>query len=127
MHRLALIVLAAGLLAAPAFCGEAEGKGEGGRGPRHGMVIKFVLDHAKELALTDDQKDKIEALVKEHEARKGEGRPEPKRGEGRPEGKAEGKHRGPLADILTEEQGAKLHELLKANRPEGKKESEDKP
>ena len=122
MHRVALVVA---FLALPLFGGEAEGKGEGPRPPRPGMVIKFVLDHAQELALTDDQKAKIEVLVKEHAGKKPEGRPEGKP-EGRPEGKPEskdGRHgKGPLADILTEEQSAKLKELLKANRPERKEE-----
>jgi len=122
MHR---VVLVLAFLALPLFGGEADGKGEGPRPPRPGMVIKFVLDHAQELALTDDQKAKIEALVKEHAGKRPEGRPEGKP-EGRPEGKPEGKDgrhgKGPLADILTEEQSAKLKELLKAGRPDRKEE-----
>jgi len=131
MHRVALLVLVAGVLAFPVVAGEAgkggpkaEKKDEGRRGPPMGMIGKFILDHAKELALTDEQKAKIEAFLKEH---KPEGRPE-----GRPEGKkpdgekAEGKHgKGPFADILTEEQRAKLHELLKAARPEKKEREAD--
>jgi len=131
VHRLALLALVAGVLAFPVVAGEAEKdgpkaekKGEGRRGPPMGMIGKFILDHAKELALTDEQKAKIEAFLKEHKP--GEGRPE-----GRPpEGKGpEGKHgKGPFADLLTEEQRAKLHELLKVARPEKKeKETEEKP
>lgn len=122
MHRVALALV---FLALPLFGGEAEGKGESPRPPRPGMVIKFVLDHAQELVLTDDQKAKIEALVKEHAGKRPEGRPEGKP-EGRPEGKPEGKDgrhgKGPLADILTEEQSAKLKEMLKAGRPDRKEE-----
>ena len=123
-----IIILLAVLLAVPAFGAEAEGKDGGPRPPKPGMVIKFVLDHATELVLTDDQKAKIEALVKDHEARKGD---EPKKEgpppEGRPEGKMERRRGGPLMDILTEEQNAKLRELLKANRPERSEPKKDRP
>ena len=126
MHRVALLVLVAGLLALPVVAGEAEKDGprpekkdEGRRGPPMGMVGKFILDHAQELTLTDEQKAKIENWLKDH-----------KPPEGRPEGKKpEGRHgKGPFADILTEEQRTKLHELLKAARPEKKeKEADAKP
>jgi len=131
MHRVALLVLVAGILAMPIVAGEAEKDGpkaerkrEGHRGHPMGMIGKFILDHAKELALTDKQKAKIEAFLKDHKP--GEGKPE-----GRPpEGKGpEGRHgKGPFANLLTEEQKAKLHELLKSARPEKKeKETEEKP
>ena len=123
LHRMSWLVLAV-VLALPAFGGEAE-KGDGPRRPRPGMILKFVMDHAQDLGLTDEQKQKIETLIKERADKKPpEGRPE---GEGRPEDKPEGREgrhgKGPLADILTEEQNAKLRELLKAGRPERK----DKP
>jgi len=128
VHRVTLLVLVAGLLALPVVAGEAEKDGpkaekkdEGRRGPPAGMIAKFILDHAQELALTDDQKAKIEEWAKEH---KPEGKPEGKKPEGE---KAEGKHgKGPFADILTEEQRAKLHELLKAARPERKGKEDEK-
>ena len=132
LHRMAWLALVFGFLYLPVFGGEAEGKGEGPRPPRPGMMLKFVMDHAQELGLTDEQKQKIEGMLKEHADKKppegGPGRPE-----GRPEGKSEGRNgrgpgrhgRGPLAGILTEEQHAKLIELLKAGRPD--RDEEEKP
>ena len=52
-------------------------------------------------------------------------RPERKPEDGKAEEKGEGKHEGPFARILTDEQREKLHELLKAARAEWK-EKEDK-
>ena len=112
-----MLVLAFGLLAMPAFCGEADGKGkqeerEGRRGPPLGMIGKFILDHAKDLGLTDEQKTKIEEALKA-----AKDAPPPPKPEEKGEAK-DGKHgKGPFSDILTEEQKTKLKDLLKAERP----------
>jgi len=133
MNRAAWMVLVLGILALPvgvAVGGEAGG-GDGGapnakpgdppRPPRPGVIGKFILAHAQELSLTDDQKQKIEAWLKEHQ---GDGPGKPGAGAGKPgdgAGKAgDPKHgKGPFADILTEEQHTRLRELLKAERPQG--------
>jgi Spy/CpxP family protein refolding chaperone len=102
--------------------------GEGPPPPTPGVIGKFILAHAQELNLTEDQKQKIEAWLKEHQG-EGPGKPgggagTPGDGAGKPGagvGKAgDAKHgKGPFADILTDEQHAKLRELLKAEGPQG--------
>jgi Spy/CpxP family protein refolding chaperone len=133
MNRIFWVVLVFAMLALPAYviAGEPDAKGDDKgktehRRPPMGMVGKFILDHAKELAVTDEQKAKIEAILKEHQddakPPKAEGKPEPK-----PEGKAEGKHgKGPFADILTEEQHNKLREMLKTEMQKLKQPPADK-
>jgi len=133
MKRAAWMVLVLGILALPlgvAVGGQAaEGNGgppaakpgEGPRPPKPGVIGKFILAHAQELNLTEDQKQKIEAWLKEHpgdgQGKPGGGHGKPGEGAGKP---ADVKHgKGPFADILAEEQHAKLLELLKAERPEG--------
>jgi len=120
MVRTALVVLA--LLALPAFCGEPEGKGragekteEGAHRPKPGMIAKFILAHAQDLNITDEQKQKIETWVKEHQE-DNKGKP-PEKAESKPE-----KHgKGPFSEILTDEQQNKLKELLKTLRAPGNK------
>jgi Spy/CpxP family protein refolding chaperone len=73
-----------------------------------GKLPKFALAHAADLNLTDEQKQKLEAMVKfmeEHRAADGDKKPEG--GVNKPEG---------LERILTDEQKAKLKELLMAER-----------
>ena len=129
MKRAAWMVLVFGMLALPvgvAVGGEGGGghggaQGEGQRPPPPGVIGKFILAHAQELSLTDEQKQKIEAWLKEHpgdgQGKPGGGHGKPGEGAGKP---ADVKHgKGPFADILAEEQHAKLLELLKAERPQG--------
>jgi Spy/CpxP family protein refolding chaperone len=131
MNRISWVVLVFAMLALPAYvtAGEPDAKPdrhgkEDRQRPPMGMVGKFILAHAQELALTDDQKAKIEAIMKEQAENKG--KPEPK-AEPKPEGKAEGKHgKGPFADILTEEQHNKLREMLKAEMQKLKQPPADK-
>jgi hypothetical protein len=128
MKCAAWMVLAFGILALPigiAVGGEAAGgnvgaPGEGHPPPKPGVIGKFILAHAQQLNLTDDQKQKIEAWLKDHQ---GDGPGKPGGGAGKPgdgAGKAgDAKHgKGPFADILTEEQHNKLRDLLKAERPQ---------
>jgi hypothetical protein len=92
MVRTALAILV--LLALPAFSAEPEAKGErhktgeGQRPPRPepGVVAKFILSHAQELSLTNEQKVKIEAFVKEHQEKPEGVKPEGKKTE------VDGKH-----------------------------------
>jgi Spy/CpxP family protein refolding chaperone len=131
MNRFAWLVLLFGMLALPAgvlVSGEGEGgppagrKDEGPRPPRPGVIGKFILEHAQELNLTEDQTQQIKALLKEHQKEhQGEGPGHPG-GPGKPGDGADkpgdGKHgEGPFAEILTEEQHNKLREMLKAGRP----------
>jgi Spy/CpxP family protein refolding chaperone len=83
----------------------------GDRRPPLGQILKFMLAHAQELNLTDEQKQKLEAILKEHQGE--HPRPEVPKGERpqRPGGE------GPFAELLTPEQREKLRELLKAELP----------
>lgn len=134
-----------------------------GKRPEPGRIIKIALDHAADLQLTDEQKAKLEELLKnapKKDGPPGDGQRPPKDGggdkggpkdggdhagpkDGPPDGKAppEGKHPlegkdgqgppegkkpgggegqkhppkdSPLSKILTEEQMAKLKDILKA-------------
>lgn len=144
------MVLVFSMLALPvgvALGGEAGGgndgaQGEGHRPPPPGVIGKFILAHAQELSLTDDQKQKVQAWLDAHpgdgqgkpggdHGKPGDGQGKPGGGHGKPgegagkpgegAGKAgDGKAgKGPFADILTEEQHNKLREMLKAERPKG--------
>lgn len=78
-----------------------------------GRLPKFALAHAADLNLTDEQKQKLEAMAKFLE----EHHPD---GDKKPDGGGIHKPEG-LERILTDEQRAKLKELLiaeKGNRPD---------
>jgi Spy/CpxP family protein refolding chaperone len=89
----------------------------GERRPPPGMVLKFILAHAQELGLTDEQKQKFEAIQKEHE---GERPPRPGAGEGGGPGE------GPFAGVLTPEQREKMRELMKAEVKDRPREAGDR-
>jgi hypothetical protein len=119
------VAVACLLFASPLL--RAEGEGEGGKGagagehkkgdrpgPMGGGMIKFVLDHAEDLKLTEEQKTKIQDLLKNAKApgkpdgaKPGEGGAPPAE-EKRPNPRAE------LEKILAKEQLDKLKELQKA-------------
>lgn len=98
---------------------------DGEKGP-DGRLPKFALAHAAELSLTDEQKQKLEAMLKFMEEHRGDG--ERKKGGGGDIQRPEGPDR-----ILTEEQRAKLKELLIAekgdrpDRPKGDRPKGDRP
>ncbi|HEY3323645.1 MAG TPA: hypothetical protein VGP72_24535 [Planctomycetota bacterium] len=155
----AWVVMVFGILVLPAAMAVAADNGGGnggpppggkpGEGPHHPpppVIGKFILAHADQLSLTDDQKQKIADRIKEIEAKgpkgpppdggtaDGTGKP-PKHGDGGGKhgdgtgagggGGGPGAHgdgppkKGPFADILTDDQRNKLHELLKAEAPKG--------
>lgn len=130
------VAVACLLFASPLL--RAEGEGEGGKGagagehkkgdrPMGGGVIKFALDHAEDLKLTDEQKTKLQDLMKNAKApgkpdgaKPGEGGAPPAE-EKRPNPRAE------LEKILAKEQVDKLKELQKAAHDKGpRKEGEKK-
>ena len=130
MKHAAWIVLVFGILALPvgvAVGGEAAGGNGGAPGQGHpppppGVIGKFILAHAQELGLTEDQKQKIEAWLTAHQ-REGQGKPgggagKAGGGAGKPGAGGGGPGKGPFADILTEEQHNKLRGLLKAEPPQ---------
>ncbi len=155
MSRAAGLVLVLGMLLVSfgvAQCADASGGGGGGPGggnhpphrpPPPQVIGKFILAHATDLNLTDDQKTKIETWLKDHPGKEGggpggggagggEGKAERHKGPPPGGGAAGGggggaggggavdgqKPKGPFADILTKEQHDKLHELLMAARPQ---------
>jgi len=107
------------LHAAAGDAGSADPAGaNGGHGHRHHghPVIQFILNHATELSLTDDQKTKLEELEKSlPEPQPGAHKPEAGAGAGEGEKVKEhtGEVREKIESILTKEQIEKLKELMK--------------
>lgn len=115
------IVAALVVALALSFTGMA--KAEEGPGPdakaerkRPPHPILFILDHAKELGITDEQKAKLEELrekvLKHLDGAKPEGKPE------KPSEEARKALREQFEKILTAEQIEKLKEMMKQFRPE---------
>ncbi|MGD0093638.1 MAG: hypothetical protein ABSE73_27325 [Planctomycetota bacterium] len=152
MKHTAWIVLVLGILVLPAgvAVGGDAGGGNGGapsqghRPPPPEVIGKFILAHAQDLNLTDDQKQKVQDWLTAHPGdgsgqagggpgqggggpgkggggagQGGGGAGQGGGGAGKAGGGGGGPGHGPFANILTPEQHNKLHELLKAEHPQG--------
>lgn len=103
----------------------------GGHHPHHGHpFIQFILSHATDLSLTDDEKTKLLDLEKslpEHQAPAA--KPEAASGDGEKEKEKLKEHMGEVREkveaILTKDQIEKLKELMKERRQ--KKEASNPP
>ena len=110
----------AGLFVGVCLMGSSYAEGDGNGPPKHGNRhrggrIQFILDHAKDLSLTDDQKTKLQALVPAGDGKTEGGDSKPAAGEGKGDGLGE-----KVKAILTEEQQTKLQELIKARQEQHK-------
>lgn len=106
---------------------EANGPNKPGeRCPPPGAVLKFILAHAQELSLTDEQKEKFETILKEHQGERP--RPDVPKGERlqRLDGEGGGPGGGVLTGVLTQEQREKLRELVKAELQDRQHEQGDR-
>jgi len=104
--------------------GPAGANGHGQKdGHHHGHpLIQFILNHATELSLTDDQKTQLEQLEKTApESHAAASKPEAGDGE---KGKEHGEMREKIEAILTKDQIQKLKELMKERHEEHQKKTD---